>query len=182
MRSDLKRSVEITDAGPFPDMYRSHVAFIWPCLRRMGVREADIDDLCQETFVLAHRKISTFDGSSKLRTWLFGIAMRKAAEYRRSKRVRCEQLVDAVPESVAPAPQLAAIERRHARVLLDRILDGLDQDKRAVFVLYELEQLPMAEVAVMVDCPLQTAYSRLHAARGAIDAAIGRLRRQERVP
>ena len=69
---------------------------------------------------------------------------------------------------------------REALVRLDGILTGLDEDKRAVFVLYEIEQLAMAEVAEAVGCPLQTAYSRLHAARAEVTAAAARLLSAER--
>ncbi len=68
---------------------------------------------------------------------------------------------------------------REARATLDRILDGLDDDKRAVFVLFEIEELPMTEVAMAVGCPLQTAYSRLHAARREVEAAMHRLRAKQ---
>lgn len=181
MRSDLKRPVEVPDAGAFSAIYRSQVHFVWRSLRRLGVREADVEDVCQETFVIAYRKFSAFDGTSQVRTWLFGIALRKASEYRRLKHVRCEYPVDSVPEQASPESQVDALQRRDARVLLDQILDTLDEYKRAVFVLYELEQLPMSEVAVLLDCPLQTAYSRLHAAKRTVEGAIGRLHLRERL-
>ncbi len=79
-----------------------------------------------------------------------------------------------VPEPAADAPQLAALERRHALAVLDEVLEALDDDKRAVFVLYEVEELAMKEVAEAVGCPLQTAYARLYAARRQFDAALRR--------
>ena len=68
------------------------------------------------------------------------------------------------------------------RSVLDAILDELDESKRAVFVLYELEELPMAEVAAAVGCPLQTAYSRLHSARATVESAVKRRRAREGTP
>jgi RNA polymerase sigma-70 factor (ECF subfamily) len=81
-------------------------------------------------------------------------------------------VVEAVPEQGVDPPQEDEVERRRALALLDGALDQLDDDKRAVFVLFELEQVPMVEVAEAVGCPLQTAYSRLHAARKIVEGAI----------
>jgi RNA polymerase sigma-70 factor (ECF subfamily) len=159
----------------FTRIYAEHAAFVWRSLRRLGVREADVPDVCQEVFIVVHRRLHDFDGTSALRTWLFGITMRAAAGYRRSARVRREAVGEPVPDAAVAPAQADEIERTRALQLLDTLLDQLDEDKRAVFVLYELEQVSMAEVAQLVGCPLQTAYSRLHAARKHIDAAARRL-------
>ena len=92
--------------------------------------------------------------------------------------VRREVIHDKIPEVSVPETQSPALERSQALARLDQILAGLDEDKRAVFVLFELEQMPMQEVAVAIGCPLQTAYTRLHAARQQVNAAIERLRKR----
>jgi RNA polymerase sigma-70 factor (ECF subfamily) len=112
-----------------------------------------------------HRKLPEFEGRSALSTWLYGICVRTASDHRRRARVRREEVTDRVPEGRESAPQAEDLARRQARALLDTALEALDPDKRAVFVLFEVEELPMSEVAVAVGCPLQTAYSRLYAAR-----------------
>ena len=112
---------------------------------------------------------------STIRTWLYGIALRCASDYRRRAHVVRE--VSGALEAYEPtvgADQPQVVAHRQARALLDRIIDELDDDKRAVFVLFELEELTMAEVAEVVGCPLQTAYSRLYAARSAVEAAMVR--------
>jgi RNA polymerase sigma-70 factor (ECF subfamily) len=76
--------------------------------------------------------------------------------------------------------QTAAIERAQAVALLDTILATLDEEKRAVFMLFELEQMPMQEVAAAVGCPLQTAYTRLHAAREHVAGAIERWKKSSK--
>jgi RNA polymerase sigma-70 factor, ECF subfamily len=81
----------------------------------------------------------------------------------------------------APARQDEVVERRRAVAALELILAELDDKNREVFVLYELEELSLAEVARAVGCPLQTAYSRLHVARGAVQQAFARRAPQERV-
>jgi RNA polymerase sigma-70 factor (ECF subfamily) len=156
----------------FAQVYEQHAAFVWRSLRRLGVREADLEDVTQEVFVVVHRKLPEFDGRSTVKTWLFGICLRTSSDYRRRAHVQREDIVETVPDTAQEpaAPELVA--RRQARAMLDRVLDGLDEDKRATFVLFELEQVPMAEVASMTDVPLQTAYARLYAARRAVEAAL----------
>lgn len=154
------------------DVFREHAPFAWRALRRLGVPEADVEDVCQEVFVVVHRKLAEFEGRSSLRTWIYGICARTASDYRRSGRVRREVVTDAPPEVAAEGGQHDAVALRQARARLDRILDSLDDDKRAVFVLYEIEELTMAEVAEALGCPLQTAYSRLHAARKLVEAGV----------
>jgi RNA polymerase sigma-70 factor (ECF subfamily) len=157
---------------PLDEIFREHAPYVWRALKRLGVHEPDTDDVCQEVFVVAFRKIETFDGSSSMRTWLYGISIRVAAKYRRTAHRRREQLTSEVPEGSAPALQEQVLERRRAMELLDRALDELDEDKRAVFVLYEIEEIPMIEVAKAMSCPLQTAYSRHRAARKIVEAVL----------
>ena len=76
----------------FSELYRENVAFVWRSLRRLGVSERDVDDVCQEVFVIVHRKLSTFDATAAMRTWLFGIARRVAADHRKRAHVRRETL------------------------------------------------------------------------------------------
>jgi RNA polymerase sigma-70 factor (ECF subfamily) len=106
---------------------------------------------------------------------LYGIAVRLASEHRRRAHVRRE-----IPSAEQPEPEDGlthsnSIESRELRTLFNRILERLDDDKRAVFVLYEIEDLDMKQVAEAVGCPLQTAYSRLHAARRFVAEAVQEL-------
>lgn len=147
-------------------IFRAHAPYVWRVLRRMGVHEADAEDVCQEVFVVVHRRLPDFDGACAVRTWLYGICVRTASDYRKRPHLRRERLAgDDLPDVGAPAGQEDALEKRRARDRLDRALDALDEAKRAVFVLYEIEGLSMNEVVEALGCPLQTGYSRLHAAR-----------------
>lgn len=158
------------------EIFRDHAPFVWRGLRRLGVPESDVEDVCQEVFVVVHRKLRDFEGRSSLRTWIYGICARTASDYRRSGRVRREVVTDAPPDAPHEGGQHDALALKQARATLDRILDELDDDKRSVFVLYEIEELTMAEVAEALGCPLQTAYSRLHAARKMVEAGVARAR------
>ena len=159
-------------APAFAQVYEQHAAFVWRSLRRLGVREADLEDVTQEVFVVVHRKLPEFDGRSTVKTWLFGICLRTSSDYRRRAHVQREDIVEEVPDTAQEAVAPEVVARRQARALLDKMLDALDEEKRATFVLFELEQVPMAEVASMTGVPLQTAYARLYAARRAIEAAM----------
>jgi RNA polymerase sigma-70 factor (ECF subfamily) len=145
------------------------------------VRERDVEDAAQEVFLVAHRKYAQFDGTSP-RGWLFAISLRVAADHRKKAHVRREQPAEQSLDEGTPADQLEALERGRARELLQSILDELDEPKRAVFVLYELEELPMPEVAAILGCPAQTAYSRLHAARKYVQEAVRRTNRGKVLP
>ncbi|WP_437974045.1 sigma-70 family RNA polymerase sigma factor [Sorangium sp. So ce295] len=70
------------------EIFEENAAYVWRVLRRLGVGEADVEDVCQEVFLTVHRKLDTFDGSSALRTWLYGICLRLASEYRQRRRRR----------------------------------------------------------------------------------------------
>src|SRR5690606_13923988 len=78
-------------AGALPsldEIFRAHAPFAWRALRRLGVAEADVDDVCQDVFMVVHRKLDAFEGRSSMRTWIYGICARTASDYRRSGRVR----------------------------------------------------------------------------------------------
>jgi RNA polymerase sigma-70 factor (ECF subfamily) len=149
----------------FTAVFREHAPLVHRALRRLGVSEGDAPDVLQEVFVVVHRKLGGFEGRSQLRTWIYGIAMRVAADHRKSAYVRRERPTDDLPERAGSAPELKELERRERVAMLDRALGSLTDEKRAVLVLFELEELPMKEVAVALECPLMTAYARLYAAR-----------------
>jgi RNA polymerase sigma-70 factor, ECF subfamily len=156
--------------GGFRSVFDQYAPYVWRTVRRLGVRPSDVEDVCQEVFLVVFRRSDAFDGSSSIKTWIYGICVRTASNYRRRAHVRREELTDVPPDAITAADQE---QRRAAVEALDRALSGLDEDKRAVFVLYEIEQLSMKEVAEALGCPLQTAYSRLHAARAQVVASSG---------
>jgi RNA polymerase sigma-70 factor (ECF subfamily) len=145
-------------------------------LRRFRVSPADREDLVQEIFVVVHRRLHEYDGRASFRSWLYGICARMVSGYRRSAHVRRQRsyVYDAVDECEGHGvddPE-RTLELRRACLLLEGLLVRLDDDKRAVFVLFEIEGQSMTQIAEALGCPLQTAYSRLHAARKAMRALV----------
>lgn len=163
------------DATRFRSMVDANFDFIWRSLRGLGVPSASIDDAAQQVFWTASQKIATISAGSE-RSFLFATARGIASNARRSQ-LRNRELLDedALASHVdrAPDPEQMAASRQ-ARLLLDRILDGLPEDLRAVFLLYELEGQTMAEIAALLGTPMGTVASRLRRAREEFQSAARR--------
>jgi RNA polymerase sigma-70 factor (ECF subfamily) len=157
-------------------IYRAHARFVWLSLQRLGVHPSDLDDVAQDVFIIVHRRLHTFDRSARLTTWLFGICMRVAANYRRRRRWTRELLSGWV-ESDQPAVLVAAddiLVRREEQEIAERALGRLDVAKRAIFVMFEIESLSCLEIAELMNVPVGTVYSRLHSARRQLEKTIAR--------
>lgn len=164
------------------DVYRSHSEFVWACLQRFGVRDRDLDDVLQEVFVVVHQRLKTFRGDARITTWLYAICLRVASSHRRRAHVRRELAVHDFGEAAAldqSSPEEDCAERQQQRIL-SRILDELDLEKRALLVMFEIDELACEEIAAMVGVPLGTVYSRLHAARKAFEKAVSRYHARSR--
>jgi RNA polymerase sigma-70 factor (ECF subfamily) len=169
----------------FAELYDSYFTFVWRSARRLGTPEPNLDDVVQEIFVVAFRRRDEFEGRSSVKTWLYGIVFNVVRAHRRELAQKHPQVIDgerrADPDLLvdgADGPQELASKREAARVL-DRFLDSLDDDRRAVFVLAELEQLTAPEIAAIVGAPLNTVYSRLRLARSDFARAISRHRARD---
>ncbi len=164
---------DVVEIPSFDEVYEQHVTFVWRTLRSFGVAESQLEDATQDTFVVVHRRLSEWEGRAAITTWLFAIARRVAGSYRR-KRGKAEQRdtpLDDKLEHADSTDTFAALSRAQAAATVMAILDTLDEDKRIVFALVELEQLAVPEVARMLELNLNTAYSRLRLARGAFELA-----------
>lgn len=167
----------------FREIYDEHLDFVWRSLRRLGVSEADAPDAAQEVFVVVHRKLPEFEARAKVTTWLFGICLRVASDRRRRAGTRREVVGndDAIASVADDAPNAEhSHERRQQRALVDRILDALPMEQRAVFVLYELEEMSGDEIAAALGIPTGTVHSRLRLAREAFRAAVARIEARDR--
>jgi len=161
-------------APDFADVFAKNARFVWRVLLRLGVQRRDVADAAQEVFLVVHRRLQDFDAvRSSLPSWLYGICLRVASAYRRRHPNRREAEPDGLEVVAAVGEPESDLVTRRAWQRLANVLDELEPMKRQVFVLYELEELPMAKVAELVGCPLQTAYSRLHSARRLVFAAFG---------
>lgn len=169
----------------FDSLYDETFAFVWRTARRMGVEPSALDDVCQEVFVIVHRRLGEFEGRSSVRTWVFGIVSNVVLVHRRSLSRRSpahrpgagvidpDVLVDdgPGPHETASLSELAAVARA--------LLAELDDDKRTVFILVELEQMPVTEVSEALGVNVNTVYARLRAAREAFSAAAKRRRARQ---
>ena len=153
------------------EIFRDHAAFVLRLVRRLGVLPGDAEDVAQEVFVTVHRQLGTLQDPQRLRSWLFGIVRRVVANHRRLAYRRHERLIAQFEAVTGPEPA-PANELSLDRALLEHALSKLDARKREVFVLFELEELAMRDVAEIVGCPLYTAYSRLYAARKIVTRAV----------
>lgn len=162
----------------FRGIYDEHFQFVWKSLRRLGVREADVPDAVQEVFLVVHRKLDTFEGRSKMTTWLFGIAFRVARDRQRSAAERRHVADDgAIDASADESVDVHAdAERRQARTVLESILDAMSLEQRAVFTLFELEGMTTTEIAEVCGIPLGTVYTRLRLAREVFQEHAARLK------
>jgi RNA polymerase sigma-70 factor (ECF subfamily) len=180
-----RAAVEVRPQRPsFAEVFRAHLPFAWRVLRSLGVPSADIEDICQEVFVVVHRKLPAFEPRASLSTWIYGICWRVWKDEKDRSYRRHEEPTAALPESPAAdrTPPLTPgdwANHNEALQLLSVIVDGLDENQRTVFVLCDLEQVPMKDVAAMLGCPLQTGYTRLHAARDHVRAEWLRRRGEE---
>ena len=157
-------ATQIAKAPSLAEIFEQHTPFLWRALINLGVPTAEASDQCQEIMITVHRRLASFDGVS-LRGWLYGICVRVASDYRRSARVRREVLTDTLPEAADLADLGESLDRERSARRLLTALEALDEPKRAAFVLFEIEELTLAEVSEAVGAPLQTVYSRIKAAR-----------------
>jgi RNA polymerase sigma-70 factor (ECF subfamily) len=167
----------------FEEVYAAHVDFVWRVLRGMGVPDAIVEDATQDAFVVVHRRLPEFDGRCAIKTWLFEIAYRVACSYRRKgKRAASHEPIEPFDDTLlarGPSPAESA-EHTEARRLVEELLDGIDDDKRAVLVLADIEGMSAPEIAVVTATPLNTVYTRLRRARAEFGAALAA--RQKRKP
>ena len=154
-----------TNSQRFTQVAQENLAFIGRLLRRMGVAELDVDDAVQEVFLTLNQKFDVVEVGRE-RPYLTGIAMRVAAHYRRGgmRRARTRVAISQEKtESTASPEDLAQL--RQARALLDQVLDRMPNSIRSVFVLYELEELPVPQIAELMDISQGTVASRLRRGR-----------------
>jgi RNA polymerase sigma-70 factor (ECF subfamily) len=160
----------------------AHFDFVWRSLRRLGLPGPDADDGAQEVFLVASRKLYQIK-LGRERQFLFATAVRVASTRRRgTKRRREEPLQSADEEERSePGPERLT-EMSRARRELQDILDGMDLDQRAPFILFELEELTVPEIASTLGIPIGTVSSRLRAAREHFQASLRRLHARDAFP
>ena len=155
-----------------------HFSFVWSCTRRLGVSEAETDDVVQEIFIVILARLDTLERPESLRSWIYGIVRRTVSAYHRAKRAKLASTATLNAEHdmqypQLPSPQQLAEQSDQVRLLWS-LLEKLDAPKREVFVLAELDEMTVPEIALAIEVPLNTVYSRLRAARQELDEALAR--------
>lgn len=165
----------------FRTLFENEFAYVCRTLQRFGVPQSDVADVAHDVFVAVHARLAEYDPARPIRPWLFAFAVRLAAKYRErayrfgptADEMLIGEMVDATPMA---DDQMAAAQ---ARALVLSALRSIDEQRREVFVLHELDEQPMPEVARALGLPLNTAYSRLRVAREEFRAAVTRLKRAD---
>jgi RNA polymerase sigma-70 factor (ECF subfamily) len=165
------------EVSPFESIYRQNFDFVWSSVRRLGVSPASMDDVVQEVFLVIHARLHTVYHPQALRSWIYGIARRTVSGYHRSRRVKeASGAALAVEPSAKPLARTPfdLVEQNDQVRLLFRLLEELDEPKREVFMMAELDELTVPEIAETLKLPLNTVYSRLRVARQAFEEALAR--------
>lgn len=165
----------------FAQVYEEMFPFVWRTLRRFGVEASAQDDACQEVFVVVHRKLPEFRGESSLKTWVFGVTSNVVSSYRRTRRRKdpasrgIESTIDpeALSAPMAGDPHEVMARNQMARVA-EELVNSLDEEKRVMLILADLEGIPVTEIAELHNINVNTAYARLRAARKEFSEAVQR--------
>ena len=172
----------VPDTGPHR-LFESHLPFVWRNLRRFGVPESLVEDAAQDVFLVVHRRWESWQVErSTVETWLFGIVLRVAHNYRRAQQRRLARLLPAHDRGLlleAPSQADGPAEifaRREAVAIFERALTKIDESKRAVFLMIDVEQMTVPEAAEALGINLNTAYWRLRRARIAFRRALAKAR------
>lgn len=163
----------------FNHLYEAELDYVWASLRRLGVPNASLEDLCHDVFVTAWRKLADYDRARPIRPWLFGIAYRIASDLRNRAYQQREVLddeADAVDETNGPHEQA---EQAQARAVVARALEHIPLERRGVFVMHDIDGTPIPEIAETFGIPLNTAYSRLRLARRDFEQAVAAMKEKE---
>jgi RNA polymerase sigma-70 factor, ECF subfamily len=158
-------------------VYEAELPYVFRILRQLGAADRDIEDLAHEVFLVVHRRADDYDHSRPIRPWLFGISYRVLSKHRQ-KRSHRNELLGGPLEVAGDIETDAPLRRKEALQILDRALDAIEFERRAVFVMHEIDELTMPIIAETLGIGVNTAYSRLRLARDEFAGAVGRLRAQ----
>lgn len=188
MSAARKLAVSEPDGMTPAALYESHLRFVWRNLQRFGVSSELLEDATQDVFVAVHRRWDSFDPrASSVETWLFGIVLRVAHYHKRTLRRRLARLVpwfrdtsllEISSDHDGPAEVVA---KRQAALVLDRLLEELTDPQREILVLVDVEQISVPEASAVLGINMNTAYTRLRAARLRFQNAVNRLKATERL-
>jgi RNA polymerase sigma-70 factor (ECF subfamily) len=155
------------DLGAFEALYKAHAGKLFSLTTRMLGNPSDAEDLLQEIFLSAHRKLDSFRGESALGTWLYRLATNHCLDFLRSRASRARQVTDTLdddPGWYEPGRRGLA-EQTVSKMDLERAMARLPEGCRAAFVLHDVEGLEHREVAEVLGIAEGTSKSQVHKAR-----------------
>jgi RNA polymerase sigma-70 factor, ECF subfamily len=153
--------------------FQKEVDYVYRTLRRLGTSPSEVEDLAQEVFLVLRRSWGEYDQTRPLRPYLFGITFRIASAYERKRRREVAFGIVEVGDA-GPGPD-EALQKKQARAVVLAALERIPLPRRAVLVMHDLDDVPVAEVATVLGIPLFTVYSRLRKARREFEAAVRRV-------
>jgi len=152
------------DFEAFETLYREHSARLFALTVRMLGNRTDAEDLLQEVFLAAHRKLKSYRGDARLSTWLFRLATNLCLDHLRSKAARMTQATSSLDEENAAEPAGPAVGAVH-QIDLERAVAQLPRGCRAAFLLHDIEGFEHREIASMLGISEGTSKSQVHKAR-----------------
>lgn len=156
---------------------------MWTTLRRLGVKDPDVEDIAHEVFLQVYAKLDTYDPNRPIRPWLFAFAYRSSSDYRRLARHRREEPTDNLPDVFGAGPTTDELLMRHEETaLVHAALQAVELERRAVLIAFEIDSVPMKDIAEALGIPVNTAYSRLRIGREELTSEIRRRMARERRP
>jgi RNA polymerase sigma-70 factor (ECF subfamily) len=172
--SDLAERCRRGDPGAFEELYRTHAGRLYSLILRMAGSVQDAEDLLQEVFLTAHRKLGSFRGDSALGTWLYRMAVNHCLDFLRGRQNRMARATDSLDEAGAAEPADAGpvIPSAITRLDLERAIAALPAGCRAAFVLHDVEGLEHREIAKLLGVSEGTSKSQVHKARMKLRAAL----------
>jgi RNA polymerase sigma-70 factor, ECF subfamily len=155
------------DLGAFEELYRAHAGRLYQVAFRMVGNAADAEDLLQDIFLSAHRKLESFRGESALGTWLYRLAVNLCRDYLRSRTGRAIQVTDPLDDEpgLADASARGLADRAVTRMDLERALAQLPVGCRTAFVLHDIQGLEHREIGEIMGIAEGTSKSQVHKAR-----------------
>ena len=170
-----------TPVPALSELYAAHAAFVWRSARRLLGLDSDVvDDIVQEVFLVALRRLPEFEGRSTLRTWLYAILRNVVSDHRRLQHTRVRDKrrdsVDLDTIETRESGQHRKVEKAEALRALHEVLDQIDEERREVFVLSELEQMSAPEIAEITGTNITTVHARLRDARKRFEVLVRRYR------
>lgn len=148
----------------FEELYRQHSTRLFNLAWRMCGTRADAEDLLQEIFLLAYRKLPEFRGDSAVGTWLYRLAMNRCLDHLKSRQTRASGATTSLDEEAMPGPRLVN-DGGVWRLDLERAIARLPAGARAAFVLYDVEGFQHHEIADILGISEGTSKSQVHKAR-----------------